>query len=295
MTFAPVGIRCPDHANVGALKPSPARTVRTAQRRVRRTRRRRRSRSSRSTSSSTSSRPPRAHGINTPGGKLFNNWALVGALVDQGDWWRLVTAMFLHAGVTHLAFNMFALYWLGSVVEQASGRATTSCSYFVSGLAGSAGALVFSNPPGNDGRRLGRHFRRPGRAADSHSRTRSRPPAHSPVRHDALIVTQPGDHVRDPAGISKGGHLGGLIGGIPHRAGARRGPAAPVSPDSGSALVRSPVAVGSVVLAYMRVSSYGPYSARLDSAADRGAVTLPRRAPPVPRPGGRGGRDRASS
>ena len=32
MTFAPVGIRCPDHANIGAVKQTPARTVQTMQR-----------------------------------------------------------------------------------------------------------------------------------------------------------------------------------------------------------------------------------------------------------------------
>ena len=69
-------------------------------------------------------------GINAPGGKLFSDWALVGVLVDQGDWWRLFTAMFLHGGVLHIAFNMFALWWLGSVVEQALGALRFLLIYF---------------------------------------------------------------------------------------------------------------------------------------------------------------------
>ena len=50
--------------------------------------------------------------------------------------------MFLHGSLLHVAFNMFALYWLGSVVEEAIGTVRFLLIYFVSGLAGSAGALL---------------------------------------------------------------------------------------------------------------------------------------------------------
>jgi membrane associated rhomboid family serine protease len=86
-------------------------------------------------------------GLNSPGGKVFEDGALVGAAIDvNGDWYRLVTAMFLHAGVLHIAFNMLALYWLGTVVEQALGTWRFLLVYFVSGLAGSAGALLLTGP-----------------------------------------------------------------------------------------------------------------------------------------------------
>ena len=84
-------------------------------------------------------------GINLPGGALFSDWALQGAAVSDGDWWRLVGAMFLHGSIFHLAFNMLALYWLGTIVEQALGTPRFLLVYFVSGLAGSAGALWFSS------------------------------------------------------------------------------------------------------------------------------------------------------
>ena len=64
----------------------------------------------------------------------------VGCGVADGQWYRLVTAMFLHASLLHLAFNMLALYWLGSIVEQALGSWRFLALYFVSGIAGSAGA-----------------------------------------------------------------------------------------------------------------------------------------------------------
>src|SRR5256714_3126082 len=64
--------------------------------------------------------------------------------VAHGDWWRLMTAAFLHYGPIHLGFNMFFLYWIGTPVEQHLGRARFLLVYLVSGLAGSAGALVLS-------------------------------------------------------------------------------------------------------------------------------------------------------
>ena len=54
--------------------------------------------------------------------------------------------MFLHGGLLHLAFNMLALWWLGSIVEQSIGTLRFLLVYFVSGLAGSAGALLLSDP-----------------------------------------------------------------------------------------------------------------------------------------------------
>lgn len=81
-------------------------------------------------------------GINQPGGKLFDKWILYGPYVAQGDWWRLLTAAFLHGGVAHIALNMLALYWLGGAVETYLGPLRYLALYVVSGLAGSAGALL---------------------------------------------------------------------------------------------------------------------------------------------------------
>jgi membrane associated rhomboid family serine protease len=144
MTFAPVGIRCPDHANVGAVTPSPSRTLQTMQRKGRAL-----------VAPATMVliginvlvyvvTAAQGGGINLPGGQLFGQWALQGAAVSDGDWWRLVGAMFLHGSVFHLLFNMLALYWLGTIIEQSLGTPRFLLVYFVSGLAGSAGALWFS-------------------------------------------------------------------------------------------------------------------------------------------------------
>jgi membrane associated rhomboid family serine protease len=66
--------------------------------------------------------------------------SLVG--VAHGDWWRLLTSAFLHYGPFHLLMNMLALYWFGSLLEQRIGSGRFLLLYIVSGLAGSAGALI---------------------------------------------------------------------------------------------------------------------------------------------------------
>jgi membrane associated rhomboid family serine protease len=62
--------------------------------------------------------------------------------VDEGEYWRLITAGFLHTGLLHLAFNMLALYVLGELLEPAIGRLRFGLIYFASLLAGSFGALL---------------------------------------------------------------------------------------------------------------------------------------------------------
>jgi membrane associated rhomboid family serine protease len=52
--------------------------------------------------------------------------------------------MFLHASLLHIALNMVVLYWCGTIVERALGTWRFLLIYFVSGIAGSAGALLFS-------------------------------------------------------------------------------------------------------------------------------------------------------
>jgi membrane associated rhomboid family serine protease len=82
--------------------------------------------------------------VNGVGSSIFARGVLYGPFVAEGDWWRLVTAAFLHYGPIHLALNMLFLYWVGTPVEQYLGRGRYLLLYFVSGLAGSAGALVAS-------------------------------------------------------------------------------------------------------------------------------------------------------
>jgi membrane associated rhomboid family serine protease len=75
---------------------------------------------------------------------IFDHGVLYGPFVAHGDWWRLFTAMFLHANFLHIATNMYSLYFVGSILEQVIGRWRFLLLYFASGVAGSAGALVWS-------------------------------------------------------------------------------------------------------------------------------------------------------
>lgn len=75
---------------------------------------------------------------------LTNDLALHGPAVEDGQWYRVVTAGFTHASLLHLAFNMLLLYRLGEVLEARLGRVRYTLLYFVSLVAGSFGALLVS-------------------------------------------------------------------------------------------------------------------------------------------------------
>jgi membrane associated rhomboid family serine protease len=62
--------------------------------------------------------------------------------VADGEYWRLITSAFLHDGIIHIAFNMYILYWLGTMLEPVLGHVRFAALYFASLLAGSFGALV---------------------------------------------------------------------------------------------------------------------------------------------------------
>ncbi len=66
-----------------------------------------------------------------------------GAATTDGEWWRLVTSMFMHYGVLHLVLNMWALFQAGSLVERLLGRALYAFVYLASGVGGSLLSLVW--------------------------------------------------------------------------------------------------------------------------------------------------------
>src|SRR5690349_18011869 len=85
-----------------------------------------------------------ATGSGGNGGTLYDKGVLNATLVADGDWWRIVTSGFLHAGILHVALNMVFLWFLGTMLEPAIGRARFAIIYFVSLLGGSLGALLLS-------------------------------------------------------------------------------------------------------------------------------------------------------
>jgi membrane associated rhomboid family serine protease len=142
MTMAPVGIRCPEHSG----KPQGVQRVTQGVRRA--------------SFEGTGAKVTKAligvnaavyvaelvqgggvYGVNST---IYEKGFLYAPFVAQGDWWRLGTAAFLHYGPIHLLLNMLGLFWFGSLLEQRIGSGRFLLLYMVSGLAGSAGALVVS-------------------------------------------------------------------------------------------------------------------------------------------------------
>lgn len=68
-----------------------------------------------------------------------------GPLTTDGQWWRLLSATFIHIGVLHIAMNMYVLWGVGQFVERLVGRAGLVVLYLLSGLAGSL-ASTWWNP-----------------------------------------------------------------------------------------------------------------------------------------------------
>jgi membrane associated rhomboid family serine protease len=256
-TFAPVGIRCPDHAGVRRgpttrLQPKPVRRAP-------------------GTALGTSRAPvtytliavnlliylltvAQGSGLSSPGGSVFNKMFLYGPYVGHGDWWRIVTAMFLHASLLHIAFNMYALWAIGRLVEQYLGTVRYIGLYFVSGLAGSAGALMQTpHTPvlgasgaifGILGAMMVIEWQVTGSFAGQ---------AMTLIAINLVISFL-------IPGISWGGHVGGLIGGIlvmlAYAHWSDRGRAQYGQLGLGGVLGLIVVAVGSVAIAYWRVRGY---------------------------------------
>lgn len=77
---------------------------------------------------------------------LLNDTVLVPYTLGFGQYWRLLTSGFMHFGLLHIVFNMYALWVLGRDVEGALGSLRFSAVYLLSLLAGSATVVWFSSP-----------------------------------------------------------------------------------------------------------------------------------------------------
>ena len=79
---------------------------------------------------------------------IFADLAQRPFLVQLGEWWRPITAAFLHIGPVHLVMNMLALLLFGSELERQLGRSRFLGVYLVSALGGAAAIQLFGNPGG---------------------------------------------------------------------------------------------------------------------------------------------------
>lgn len=138
------------------------------------------------------------------------NLALYQPYVASGEWYRIVTSGFLHFGFLHIIFNMMILLRLGETLERAMGSLRFAGLYFVALLGGSAGALLLE-PKGLVGGASGAVFGLMGAVVLS---LRQRGVPFSQTQYGPLLIMNLVITFAIP-GISKGGHLGGLLfGGI---------------------------------------------------------------------------------
>ncbi|HTI30115.1 MAG TPA: rhomboid family intramembrane serine protease [Methylomirabilota bacterium] len=69
-------------------------------------------------------------------GPLSNAGAVYGPAVANGEWWRLITGAFLHLGLLHILFNMYALWLFGPIMEQMYGHVEYAVIYLLCALGG---------------------------------------------------------------------------------------------------------------------------------------------------------------
>jgi len=72
------------------------------------------------------------------GNRLFVDGAQYRPLIQLGEWWRVFSAMFLHANLAHVGFNMWALFLFGPSLERRFGSVSFATLYVASGLGGGA-------------------------------------------------------------------------------------------------------------------------------------------------------------
>ncbi len=85
----------------------------------------------------------------TPGGSdlLTNLGAKVNSAIIAGQYWRLITPMWLHGSLLHIAFNMYALFIFGANLERAYGHGRFLLLYLLSGFAGNVISFMMSPTP----------------------------------------------------------------------------------------------------------------------------------------------------
>lgn len=151
-----------------------------------------------------------AGGLSGTSGSVIADFGLRGVAVADGEWYRLLTGGFLHAGLFHIGFNMFALFILGRLLEPAIGTPRFVALYFASLFAGAFGALALTDPFTTTVGASGAVFGLFG-AAFVIARGRGLDTIASQLGFLLLINLALTFGIR---GISIGGHLGGLAGGL---------------------------------------------------------------------------------
>jgi membrane associated rhomboid family serine protease len=148
-------------------------------------------------------------GLSPRGSSLILDFGLYGPFVSEGEWYRLLTSGFLHISLIHVGFNMFALYFLGRILEPGIGTPRFVALYFASLFAGSLGATLLSP----DTLTIGASGAVFGIFGATFVIARHRGIAGLASSVGIILVLNLAITFGNPE-ISIGGHLGGLVGGV---------------------------------------------------------------------------------
>ncbi len=156
-------------------------------------------------------------GLLQPNGALLIAWGTnYGPLTLNGEWWRLLTSMFLHFGLLHIALNMWALWSLGQLTEKLYGSAYFLVLYFFAGLSGSLASLYW-HPNVNSAGASGAIFGVIGGLLAFMVNPRTRIPARVAAAHRnsaGIFILYNLINGFALAGIDNAAHIGGLVGGF---------------------------------------------------------------------------------
>jgi len=147
--------------------------------------------------------------------KLLQLGALYPPAVGQGhQYWRLITAMFLHAGILHLALNMYALYLFGYLIENAFGVGRFIAIYFVTGFLASVTSFALG-PLGEVGvGASGAIFGLLGAWVAYNYRRRASPLAAAQLQWALILIALNTVLAVSFRGIDWRAHVGGLVAGV---------------------------------------------------------------------------------
>ncbi|RKQ19606.1 rhomboid family intramembrane serine protease [Ureibacillus endophyticus] len=80
------------------------------------------------------------------GDLIFYAGMSVNYLISEGQWWRIITSVFIHGGFIHVLFNMFSLFLFGPELEKIAGKARFITIYLLAGIFGNVATVVTQDP-----------------------------------------------------------------------------------------------------------------------------------------------------
>lgn len=149
--------------------------------------------------------------------ELFRWGANAASAVQAGEWWRLLTAMFLHGGILHLALNMYALWEAGLMVTRLFGNRGFLVIYIGAGLVGNALSLHYAGQTGVSVGASGAVFGVAGAVLAAVMRHRGRFPmgrAKQMLTSLGIFIFYSLAYGFSRQGIDNAAHIGGLLAGL---------------------------------------------------------------------------------